>query len=77
MFTDLFKTSGWTITAAALFFLSFVVPSLIAPLLLIAALVSGWLGYFRKEWGGRPPIVITLLSFIFLIVVLNRLYFAP
>ena len=77
MSTDLFKTSGWTITAAALFLLSFVVPSLAAPLLLIPALVSGWLGYFRKEWGGRPPIVITLLSFIFLIVVLNRLYFAP
>jgi hypothetical protein len=77
MTTDLLKTSGWTITAAALFLLSFVVPSLIAPLLLIAALVSGWLGYFRKEWGGRPPIMITLLSFIFLIVVLNRLYFAP
>jgi hypothetical protein len=77
MTTDLLKTSGWTITAAALFLFSFVVPSLIAPLLLIAALVSGWLGYFRKEWGGRPPIVITLLSFIFLIVVLNRLYFAP
>jgi hypothetical protein len=77
MTTDLLKTSGWTITAAALFLFSFVVPSLIAPLLLIAALVSGWLGYFRKKWGGRPPIVITLLSFIFLIVVLNRLYFAP
>jgi hypothetical protein len=77
MTTDLLKTSGWTITAAALLLLSFVVPSLVAPLLLIAALVSGWLGYFRKEWGGRPPIVITLLSFIFLVVVLNRLYFAP
>jgi hypothetical protein len=77
MTTDLLKTSGWTLTAAALFLFSFVVPSLIAPLLLIAALVSGWLGYFRKEWGGRPPIVITILSFIFLIVVLNRLYFAP
>jgi hypothetical protein len=54
-----------------------VVPPLAAPLLLIPALVSGWLGYFRKEWGGRPPIVITIVSFIFLVVVLNRLYFTP
>jgi hypothetical protein len=76
MNTDLLKTSGWTITAALLFLLSFITPLLVAPILLMAALVSGWLGYFQKEWGGRPPIVITLLSFIFLVVVLNRLYFA-
>ena len=76
MTTQLLKTSGWTITAAALFLISLVMPLLVAPVLLIAALVSGWLGYFRKEWGGRPPIVIAILSFIFLVVVLNKLYFA-
>jgi hypothetical protein len=73
---QLFKTSPWTITAAALFLLSFLIPLLVAPVLLIGALVSGWLGYFQKEWGGLPPILITILSFIFLVVVLNRLYFA-
>lgn len=76
MNTVLLKTSGWTIAAALLFLLSFITPLLVAPILLMASLVSGWLGYFQKEWGGRPPIVITILSFIFLVVVLNRLYFA-
>jgi hypothetical protein len=76
MTAQLFKTSAWTIAAAGLFLLSFMTPLLVAPVLLIGALASGWLGYFRKEWGGRPPIVITILSFIFLVVVLNKLYFA-
>lgn len=76
MTTDLLKTSGWTLAAAVLFLLSFLTPLLVAPVLLMAALVSGWLGYFQKEWGGKPPIIITLLSFIFLVVVLNRLYFS-
>jgi hypothetical protein len=76
MIAQLFTTSGWTITAAALFVISLVMPLLVAPVLLIGALVSGWLGYFRKEWGGRPPIIITVVSFIFLVVVLNKLYFA-
>jgi hypothetical protein len=70
------KTLGWTITAAVLFFLSLVIPPLVAPVLLMGALVAGLLGYFQKEWGGLPPVVITILSFIFLVVVLNRLFFA-
>ena len=74
---DLLKTSGWTIGAAALFILSFLVPLLAAPLLLIWSLVAGLLGYFRKEWGGLPPVLITIISSIFLVVVLNRLFFAP
>jgi hypothetical protein len=73
---DLLKTSGWTAGAAALFILSFLVPLLAAPLLLIWALVAGLLGYFRKEWGGLPPVLITIVSSIFLVVVLNRLFFA-
>jgi hypothetical protein len=73
---DLWKTSGWTLGAAALFILSFLVPLLAAPLLLIWALVAGLLGYFRKEWGGLPPVLITIVSSIFLVVVLNRLFFA-
>jgi hypothetical protein len=76
MNVDLLKTSGWTIAAAALFFLSFITPLLASPLLLIWSLVAGLLGYFRKEWGGLPPVVITMLSFIFLIVALNKLFFA-
>ncbi len=70
------KIKSWTIIAAVLFLLSFMTPALAAPLLLIWALVAGLLGYFRKEWGGLPPVVITILSFIFLVVVLNRLFFA-
>ena len=67
---------SWTIAAAALFLLSFLTPLLVSPLLLIWALVAGLLGYFRKEWGGLPPVVITIVSSIFLVVVLNRLFFA-
>jgi hypothetical protein len=76
MTTDLLKTSGWTLAAAGLFLLSFLVPLLAAPLLLIWALVAGLLGYFRKEWDGLPPVIITVLSAIFLVVVLNRLFMA-
>jgi hypothetical protein len=76
MTTDFFKTSGWTIAAAVLFFLAFLSPLVVAPLLLIWSLVAGLFGYFRKEWGGRPPVVITILSAIFLVVVLNRLFLA-
>jgi hypothetical protein len=76
MKAQLDKVKCWTITAAILFLLSFVTPPLAAPLLLIWALVAGLLGYFRKEWGGLPPVVITILSFIFLVVVLNQLFFA-
>ena len=76
MNADLLKTSGWTIAAAGLFLLSFLAPLLVAPLLLIWSLVAGLLGYFRKEWGGLPPVVITIVSSIFLVVVLNRLFFA-
>ena len=70
------KIKSWTITAGFLFLLSFLTPLLVSPLLLIWALVAGLLGYFRKEWGGLPPVVITMLSCIFLVVVLNRLFFA-
>lgn len=70
------KTLGWTITAAVLFLLSLVIPPLVAPVLLMGALVAGLLGYFQKEWGGLPPVVITIVSFIFLVVVLNKLFFA-
>ncbi len=73
MTVQLFKTSAWTITAAILFLLSFVTPSLAAPLLLIGALVAGLLGYFRKEWGGIPAIFITMVSVLFLVVVLYNL----
>jgi hypothetical protein len=76
MTAEFFTTSGWTITAAVLFLFSLVIPSLAASLLLIGALVAGLLGYFRKEWGGLLPVIITILSFIFLVVVLNRLFFA-
>jgi hypothetical protein len=76
MTADLLKTSGWTLTAAAFFVLSFLTPLLITPLLLIWSLVAGLLGYFRKERGGLPAVIITIVSAIFLIVVLNRLFFA-
>lgn len=76
MTADLLKTSGWTIAAAGLFLLSFATPLLVAPLLLIWSLVAGLIGYFRKEWGGRPPVAITIVSAIFLVVVLNKLFFA-
>ncbi len=76
MTADLLKTAGWTIAAAAFFILSFFVPLLAAPLLLIWSLVAGLLGYFRKEWGGLPPVGITIASAIFLVVVLNKLFFA-
>ena len=76
MTTDFLKSSGWTLAAAALFLFAFLAPSLAAPLLLIWSLVAGLLGYFRKEWGGLPPVVITILSAVFLVVVLNRLFFA-
>ena len=76
MTKDLLKNSGWTIAAAGFLLLSFLAPLLVAPLLLIWSLVAGLLGYFRKEWGGMPPVVITILSSIFLVVVLNRLFFA-
>ena len=76
MTKDLLKTSGWTIAAAGLLLLSFLAPLLVGPLLLIWSLVAGLLGYFRKEWGGIPPVVITILSSIFLVVFLNKLFFA-
>jgi len=60
MFAQLLKTTGWTITAATLFLISLVVPLLVAPMLLIRALVSSLLGFFRKEWAGKPPIVIAI-----------------
>ena len=77
MTAELLKTSGWTLAAAALFLLSFLSPLLVAPLLLIWSLVAGLLGYFRQEWGGLPPAALTVLSAIFLVVVLNRLFWAP
>jgi hypothetical protein len=73
---DLFKSLPWTIAAATFLMLSFFVPLLAAPLLLIWALVAGLLGYFRREWSGLPAIGITMLSAIFLVLVLNRLFFA-
>jgi len=76
MTKDLLKTSGWTIAAAGLLLLSFFAPLLVAPLLLLWSLVAGLLGYFRKEWGGSPPVVITIVSSIFLAVFLNKLFFA-
>lgn len=76
MITNFLKTSGWTITAAVLFLFAFPAPPLAAPLLLIWSPVAGLLGYFRKEWGGLPPVVITIVSTSYLVVVLNRLFFA-
>jgi len=59
---QLLKTTGWIITAATLFLISLVMPLLVAPMLLIRALVSGWLGYFRKKWA-RPVDRRSLLLF--------------
>jgi hypothetical protein len=69
------KESGWTITAAALFLLSFLIPLIAAPVLLMGSLAAGLLGYFQKEFGGLPPVALTILSFIALVVFLNRLFF--
>jgi hypothetical protein len=76
MTAELLKNSGWTIAAAALFLLSLLSPLMAAPLLLIWSGVAGLFGYFRKEWGGLPPVIITIVSSIFLVIVFNRLFFA-
>ena len=76
MTVELLKNSGWTLAAAALFLLAFLSPLMAAPLLLIWSGVAGLFGYFRKEWGGLPSVVITILSTVFLVIVFNRLFFA-
>jgi hypothetical protein len=75
MTAEFLKNSGWSLAAAALLLLAFLSPLMAAPLLLIWSGVAGLLGYFRKEWGGLPPAIITILSAVFLVVALNRLFF--
>ena len=77
MTAELLKNSGWTIAAAALFLLACLGPLPVAPLLLIWSGVAGLFGYFRKEWSGRPAVIITIISAVFLVIVLNRLFWAP
>jgi hypothetical protein len=75
MINDLLKPWGWTAAAGALFLLSWLIPLLVAPVLLIGSLAAGLLGYFRQEGGGLPPVGITIISTLSLVVVLNMLFF--
>jgi hypothetical protein len=65
---------GFSITAIVLFLASLVTPQFIAPLLLVVAIITGFIGFYRKEWGGAPPLIAAILSILLFAGVIYNLY---
>jgi energy-coupling factor transporter transmembrane protein EcfT len=67
-------TPACAITSLVLLIISLVTPQIIAPLLLIIAIITGIIGSYRKEWGGVLPLITSILSILFLIIVIYNLH---
>jgi hypothetical protein len=65
---------GFSITAIVLVIASLVTPQLIAPIFLIIAIITGFIGFSRKEWGGVPPLIAAILSIFLFVGVIYNLY---
>jgi hypothetical protein len=65
---------GFSITAIVLVIASLVTPQFIAPIFLIVAIITGFIGFSRKEWGGAPPLIAAILSIFLFVGVIYNLY---
>jgi energy-coupling factor transporter transmembrane protein EcfT len=67
-------TPACAITSLVLFIISLVTPQFIAPLLLIVAIITGFIGFYRKEWGGTVPLITSVASIILFGLVTYNMY---
>ena len=70
------KIPGFSLASLVLFVVSLVTPQIVAAFLLVVAIITGVIGYSKREWDGTLPLTFALLSLILLGLVAYNLYTA-